>query len=57
VFRILQAQFLSFGLGLVFYGTVAFLVAGDCSHHFDVGVYTTLVCFLIYYFFSIIRSC
>jgi hypothetical protein len=49
-FLILETEFVSLGLGLVFYGMLALLVAGDVSYHRDIGIYTTLICFLLYYF-------
>jgi hypothetical protein len=32
---------------------LALLVAGDLSYLLDIGIYTTLICFLLYYFFGI----
>ena len=48
-----EAWFVSFGLDLVFYGMLALLVAGELSYLLDIGIYTTLICFLLYYFFGI----
>jgi hypothetical protein len=47
-----QANFVQIGLDLVFYGKIASLVAMDSVYFFDVGIYTTLVGFLLYYVFS-----
>jgi hypothetical protein len=49
----LEAGFVSLGLNLVFYGMLALGNAGDASYPLDIGIYTTLICFLLYYFFGI----
>ena len=52
-FFIREAEFVVLGLDLMFYGMLALLLAGDVSYLLDIGVYTTLICFLLYYFFGI----
>jgi hypothetical protein len=52
-FLILETEFICLGLDLVFYGMLTLLVAGDLSYLLDIGIYTTLICFLLYYFFGI----
>jgi hypothetical protein len=48
-----QTEFVVLGLDLLFYGMLALVVAGDFSCLLDIGIYTTLICFLLYYFFGI----
>jgi hypothetical protein len=52
-FLILETEFVSLGLNLIFYGMLALLVTGDVSYLPDIGIYTTIICFLFYYFFGI----
>jgi hypothetical protein len=48
-----EANFVTLGLELVFYGMLALIVAGEFSYLLVLGIYTTLICFLLYYFFGI----
>ena len=48
-----QSDFVVLGLDLVFYGMLALVVAREFSYLLDLGIYTTLICFLLYYFFGI----
>ena len=41
-FLIREAEFVCLGLDLVFYGTLAFVVARDLSYLLNPGIYTTL---------------
>jgi hypothetical protein len=52
----LEANFVAFGLELVFHGILAVLFIGEFSYLVDTGIYTTLICFLLYYFFGIAES-
>jgi hypothetical protein len=51
-FLLRQANFVGLGLCLVLYGRLAFLVVGDFSYLRGVGIYTTLIGFLLYYVFG-----
>jgi hypothetical protein len=52
-FLIREAEFVAHGLALMFYGILALLATGEFSYVSDIGIYTTLIGFLIYYFFGI----
>jgi hypothetical protein len=52
-FLVMEANFVAFGLELVFHGILAVLFSGEFSYLLDIGIYTTLICFLLYYFFGI----
>jgi hypothetical protein len=50
---VLETNFVVLGLDLVFYGMLALLVVGVLSYLLNIGIYTILICFLLYYFFGI----
>jgi hypothetical protein len=52
-FLIREANFVVLGLQILFYGTLAVLFIGEFSYLLDIGIYATLICFLLYYFFGI----
>jgi hypothetical protein len=52
-FLIRQTELVALGLERVFYGMLSSVFAGLFSHPHDKGIYTTLICFLLYYFFGI----
>jgi hypothetical protein len=53
---VLETHFVVLGLELLFHGILTVLVIGEFSYLLDIGIYTTLICFLIYYFFGISKS-
>jgi hypothetical protein len=55
-FLVMEANFVAFGLGLVFHGILAVLFSGEFTYLLDIGIYTTLICFLLSYFFGITES-
>jgi hypothetical protein len=52
----LEANFVALGLQLVFHGILAVPFIAELSYLLDIGIYTTLICFLLYYFFGITES-
>jgi hypothetical protein len=55
-FGLLETRFVVLVPELLFHGIIVVLCIGEFSYSPDIGIYTTLIGFLLYYFFGIAQS-